>query len=107
MNGGHTPGPWKMSPSSPPPSPAAAICLPRVIGDVRNYGSQEEADANARLIASAPELLEAWVDWFDAAKILAELERRGDTTKRFDDALWAQECAENKARAAIAKATGQ
>ena len=48
-------------------------------------------------------LEEAWVEWFKATETLAELERAGDTTKRFDRALWDQEQAEMKARAALAR----
>ena len=58
-------------------------------------------------IAAQAELLEAWLEWFEASDELAELERNYDTTKKFDMALWAQSEAENKARAAIAKAKGE
>ncbi len=55
MNAQHTPGPWYVRPDDPYPwvvyaEPSLTIC------DVRNAGPQI-SEANARLIAAAPELL--------------------------------------------------
>jgi hypothetical protein len=114
---GHTPGPWVLRgsdnatphilhqqhdcPEQDISDPDQLVCiLPAEI--TRSYNSW----ANARLIASAPELLEAcmaMVAWDEAEKM----------AKPYDDdngADWRQRlalCAEafDKARAAIAKAT--
>ncbi len=99
----HTPGPWKplnmfmgLTPSVGAMGKQGGfdIC-PEVVSGI--YGSVEESQANARLIAAAPDLLEA------CQLILANMEDTEDTgTDR--------ECGEyediKKLRAAIAKATG-
>jgi len=65
----------------------------------------EKETAELREAADTIEALcEAWQEYFAAVETLADLERNNDTTKRFDDALYAKERAENKARAALAKA---
>ncbi len=71
--------------------------------------TEEEADANARLIAAAPDLAEA-VDAYLAAvdaKRQFEAEHPNDATKAWDDLLYAVEAAETALRAALAKAHGQ
>ena len=84
----HTPGPWSVG---GPTGFVNQVYIEPAIGAV--YGSGDEAQANAHLIAAAPELLEALQealeDWDD---------------DHFDEeypyrAEWAE-----KARAAIAKA---
>lgn len=89
MGAKHTPGPWEAI-GNLVRSPAAkelgsgvmlAECADRWFQKVNS----DEAKANARLIAAAPELLEALNDLLEQSGI---------------DGLWA-----DKARAAIAKAT--
>lgn len=67
---------------------------------------QRERETAARIRDAAPDLLEAWEEWFKATDQLAELERNSDTTKRFDEALYAKERAETKAKNAIARVRG-
>lgn len=66
------------------------------IGAWRNT-DDEEAAANARLIAAAPELLEA---------LRMMLEDADDAHGRGDGTPWVTFASMNRARAAIAKATG-
>lgn len=72
----------------------------------RCYADRNE-DAHGPLFAASLDLLEAWEEWFETRDRLAELERNSDTTKRFDDALYAQERAEAKAQRAIAAVRGE
>ena len=65
-----------------------------VYGDRRTYGPGEETTANARLIAAAPDLLEA-LQWL--VDILPDPDLDNDELQR----TWTR-----RARAAIAKATG-
>ncbi len=96
----HTPGPWEISYGKIRPARPiegytigyAPICIVR--GDKRLHGNGVR-EANARLIAAAPELLEALkavIDWLDDGSILLS-----------------EVCAANvlQARAAIAKAEGK
>jgi hypothetical protein len=108
----YTPGPWSVDTRYGPCNVSApagrSICSTGGCSD--NFSDPEkrtaENEANARLVAAAPDLLEAWQEYFAAREKLAKLERNCDTTKRFDEALYARERAENKARIAIANATG-
>lgn len=60
----HTPGPWQVKPNSvggPTVGPEGSV-----VADIRTYGGPHvggrqhpQTDANARLIAAAPDLLEA------------------------------------------------
>jgi hypothetical protein len=93
----HTPGPWKFG------SKTDGDLYKRNIAGVDGYHvaavssrDDHEVDANARLIAAAPDLLEALQDLFDADM---EHVLMGDGK---DDQIEAIA----KARAAIAKATG-
>lgn len=69
----------------------------------------DECEANARLIASAPELLEALRMWQHLHEAAAGYE--GKYGKELDAAIAAQQikidAAANASRAAIAKATGE
>ena len=91
----HTPGPWRWSQN---PHGGARVETPRVgIADVLSragvpHPAQESCAANARLIAAAPELLEA------LRGLVAEAKRL-----HVDDILGSSVDA---ARAALAKATG-
>lgn len=85
----HTPGPWRAN-SSWIEGPQMALRVAAVDWPVRGSApkSKDEAKANARLIAAAPEMLEALKACADKLASLG----------------WSQE--EIAARAAIAKATG-
>ena len=96
----HTPGPWKIGNGT-----KANIISLRTYDTVARceveFGGSvsvpETITANARLIAAAPDLLEAltmFVEYLDA-------DDQDDTAKGI-----AKDIAETKARAAIAKATG-
>lgn len=67
-------------------------------------------EANARHIVHCvnthDDLVKAWEEYFAACEELYRLECAGDSTKRFDAALYRKEDAENLARAALAKAKG-
>ena len=93
-----TPGPWRLAPAKDyagselnidagPRGQSGFICTAGHRGDA-------EAEANARLIAAAPELLEALI------AITDQLERIGDPRPGKDGAFI------DEARAAISKATG-
>lgn len=66
MSGGHTPGPWEIDPDYRPGmswnrhivdgSGEGRICFMSNPGELGNH---RECEANARLIAAAPDLLEA------------------------------------------------
>ncbi len=104
----HTPGPWRVE---------ARMSMPGEITDVLIYAdghapligcatseevSLETAEANARLMAAAPDLLEA-------LKAMIVMMDRGGQPKKLDDALtWRQndELARQMADDAVAKATG-
>jgi hypothetical protein len=51
----HTSGPWKVCPCG---------CKTQVIGELDKYICDTQNEANARLIASAPEMLEILVDLY-------------------------------------------
>ena len=93
----HTPGPWRMSAAirwdefdiRDAGSSGGYAPIAKVKGDKRS--TLEQAAANARLIAAAPELLEA----------LMTFPQSLDWT---DDELWDWS---NKTRSVIAKATGE
>src|SRR3546814_10337903 len=85
----HTPGPWRADPyndirTSPDGCKIAAV--------VTHYGTLNAADANARLIAAAPDLLDALTE---ARRIIRARASRSASECRFLDA----------ADAAIARAT--
>lgn len=85
----HTPGPWRVDPSM-------SLCIDSPSGNVGLMNlarPKAESEANARIVAAAPDLLEALIE-------LATEERRDD-----DDPVL--EAARAKARAAIAKAEGR
>jgi hypothetical protein len=112
----HTPGPWEYVPSTEHHGPyvtsnfGSTICDCYVMSkpaewSVGNGGDSkpvpflgEMADPNARLIAAAPELLEALIDFVTAARNLR--------TADFSEYRQAFIEADERARAAIAKATG-
>jgi hypothetical protein len=109
----HTPGPWiaddnegfgawhiwsRMTPTgSGTPGPLVAT----VVGD------SAETDANAQLIAAAPELLLSLKETFKAASILAEIVVRAGATKYLDEHMDVLSGFGKRANAAIAKAEGR
>ena len=96
----HTPGPWKVElPTGYPLSAKSNIIKPdgTVLASI-NYGIGEEEQANARLIAAAPDLLDALRAI--ASQAAMTLETFPNTPGRGD---WAN--VKRIARAAITKAT--
>mgnify|MGYP001594620414 CR=1 FL=1 len=83
----HTPGPWKINRRNP----CRVYLRPGIVIAVTLQDNFPEAEANARLIAAAPDLLAALV------AITTYHPSAGEE-------VWLQNC--KLARAAIAKATG-
>lgn len=116
----HTKGPWHIDPNSN--TVYVAPGFDKRIADVRGWGwlgdkpnGAEEQDANARLIAAAPDLLEALERLAGAVKDYAEY--HGPSEDHHPDDCPDDDCpgcamdlsvsgAINAARAAIAKARG-
>jgi hypothetical protein len=95
----HTPGPWKAEPDE-----ADEICiLQDSTGLIVTYAfpNGKEREANARLIAAAPELLEALQDLLDEAEASHGIAMAVQGYPRLP---WPDEFV--AARAAIVKATG-
>ena len=91
----HTPGPWKAESAAGQHDTAGWMVLgrSRLVASVSNLW--EDAEANARLIAAAPELLEALkniVDWFDVKRDLND----GAQSETLKEALAALDKAEAK-----------
>jgi hypothetical protein len=85
----HTPGPWQVDPTYQSPSYVRAACAALVASTSWAWGGKDlPADANARLVAAAPALLEA------LRAVVAAAENGDEMT------------AINLAEAAIARATG-
>lgn len=81
----HTPGPWSCSyepqPNGCPIVGARGLMVAMLAHTVNMPQQREEAIANARLIAAAPELAEEhqrWAAWFGEALVLA---LQGDYSK--------------------------
>ena len=109
----HTPGPWvadvdrgmirgAVRPSDSPPGFGLACVVPGYLGEGRDEMEQDSAflRANARLIAAAPDLLEALKDLLDRA----ERQAAGMLVEASCEVWYAHRDA---ARAAIAKAGGK
>lgn len=101
----HTPGPWTMHHCFNDGAEVCAIAPVAWCGAASTYGASStqridaaEARANARLIAAAPDLLEA-------CEILTEAQRRADAGEHGGFGCYVD--AVDKARAAIAKAKGE
>ena len=89
MNDKHTPGPWKIG--TPPPNGEQTVGTDQgLMVAVATTGAGVQTKANARLIAAAPDLLEA------LKGLMALSDHRVDLRDAAKDA-----------RAAIAKATGE
>ncbi len=106
----HTPGPWTLQELPHDHDFRTGVnytvrdawnCCLAQVGHVDALHDGEETEANARLIAAAPELLEALRKWI--ARV--DLYYLSPARVELDDLPnWGQDMA--KARAAIAKATG-
>lgn len=99
MTGKHTPGPWRVVADESAAQVTGFPCIEAdgytVVGLEGMYGDIETDFANARLIAAAPDLLDALADAVDAWETHCE---SGDMMQ----GDWVRD-----ARAAIAKARGQ
>lgn len=111
MNTKHTPGPWKcpditLDIITADRKQSIAVCHRSVDGNYKP--GLQEAKANARLIAAAPELLEALKDCADWTRLCEHPEvvklRHVDVVT---EAEACQKVAQDNARAAIAKAEGR
>jgi len=105
----HTPGNWgviNQKESSSMPHRLIAICgdgYEVVTAESGNLVFHEAAEGNARLLASAPELLEALSELLDCCNnSTARVIERGFMTSTAD-----MNAATRKARSAIAKAKGE
>lgn len=98
-----TPGPYQTVPANKHHDCIRIFAGSVYIGSVGNSDfSREKNEANATLMAAAPELLEALIE------LSRYFAREYVMDKRSDKEIYsAKESAENKARAAIAKALGQ
>jgi hypothetical protein len=105
----HTPGPWKAQPREFPEGQwflegqweVVSTCEnERLIAEAAPHIDSDSEEANARLIAAAPELLEALVDLTRVMPVLpADAKNIRGIEQQYD-------AANRAARAAIAKATG-
>lgn len=103
----HTPGPWSME--GPDPfgdynihEPTARLAIGAVVSNLR---SPKVVEANARLIAAAPDLLEALATCQKALAMMIEPKSISATSPQ---CAWAAAVeAETKARAAISRTTGE
>ena len=104
MNTKHTPGPWTYDSTwsliNGPKKEEVAAIHSGTIGDRVHRQQRAIADANARLIAAAPEMLEA-------LKLLTTYVEEYKRGKIWDINFVEVTNAINKARAAIARAEGK
>ena len=99
----HTPGPWTVYDDSNDGKTNRIEIAARGKTVARIYQSVPEEDLpNARLIAAAPDLLEALVELSESF-----VDTYFDDPRSDEEIDGHQEFWENKARAAIAKATGE
>ena len=98
----HTPGPWDVEPKGSRHFVDGADGLTVAYLDRAGVRERAEIEANARLIASAPELLAALEAAAELAEGTVKLLRQLD----MESGRIAAECVLRDARAAIAKATG-
>jgi hypothetical protein len=99
----HTPGPWRAERQNPSPTTGEwmiAGSKPGYLAEVRDCGSGDVL-ANARLIAAAPDLLEALYDLGSYADLCESFLRETHPGKAY---MLRKQV--TKAIAAIAKATG-
>jgi hypothetical protein len=85
MNQTHTPGPWQIAPDFPlhvlseDGQTLARVRMSRLPANPQTYISEREAIANARLIAAAPDLLEALAKMVCAVNGIPVAVRQGIT----------------------------
>lgn len=98
----HTPGPWRYDPYRELPGfrePAGVDTgKGRWVVEYAGMTPHKEFEANARLIAAAPELLEALIAMEEEKSDYMTINKLGDPAKETTNKI---------ARAAIAKATGE
>ena len=108
---GHTPGPWKQHPdypwiikedNAPISEDGVSICNTTGHPNSGFFPTPSKALANARLIAAAPDLLEALSKFVEFAEQNGEVVFAGGGMPVID----AMNACTTKARAAIAKAAG-
>jgi hypothetical protein len=97
---GHTPGPWKALPDTGSESFAFEVTGQRMEGVALVYAYDTPSDANARLIAAAPDLLEALRDALTGFTDLSNGWPERELHMRPADVI-------AKAQSAIAKAEGR
>ena len=100
MNTNHTPGPWKVYECT---DGTTNICgnrdYPDGVCKMLWSGKKQRDEANARLIATAPEMLAAVIEAHNVLEAAALCLTPRGSRSRLDSAI-------EQARAAIAKATG-
>ena len=75
----HTPGPWAVADMVRPSVLIGGVCVRLPIND--------EANANARLIAAAPELLEAAIELKDVCNRPSSARTRAEAWRKLDKAI--------------------
>lgn len=95
----HTPGPWKLDGVMAMDSPLWIVSIPGEQARIEIADYSSESEANARLIAAAPDLLEALEDMVFLADGAMAAANRDGAEYRPDEEL-------RDAKAAIAKARG-
>jgi hypothetical protein len=98
----HTPGPWEVDEPHQVWAPSAGEYVAITQVEDRETIPRDQVEANARLIAAAPELLEAIKELLEVAD--------PDSSDGYEmEWQWREtlERAQDRARAAIAKATGE
>ncbi len=110
MNAQHTPGPWEIAVENPHCILAPAECGLCIVATLPKEGSQKpDTNANARLIAAAPELLAALIQLLEERTAADHLIRLLEDAEVFDAKGQPTPCtspASTAARAAISLATG-
>jgi len=115
MSAKHTPGPWTAEKEN---VHTGQVCTCHGEGDgwwevwTPNWGEGINAEANARLIAAAPELLEAAKEGLAAGKALMNIMSEMDPDEFLAAEMWLKQCGAQQGFGkrimdAIAKATGK
>ena len=89
-NAQHTPGPWEVHPTTLHPavrSVGTANAAPRRICTVGSMNGNPVDERNARLMAAAPELLEAAIELKDACNRPAAARTRAEAWRKLDAAI--------------------
>jgi type VI protein secretion system component VasF len=89
-NAKHTPGPWEVHPTTLHPavrSVGTANAAPRRICTVGSMNGNPVDERNARLIAAAPELLEAAIELKDVCNRPAAARTRAEAWRKLDAAI--------------------